>query len=88
MAGSHERVRQVDGGFAPSNASALPGLFTTVVPWLGGAQHKELTREYRYRRLGVRRRRGAGSVTIGERSVHVLYPFTDELDRRHFAKPR
>ena len=34
----------------------LPGLFTTVVPWLDGAAHKELTRQYRYRgRLGVPR---------------------------------
>jgi len=67
----------------------LPGLFTTVVPWLGGAQHKELTRQYRYRAdwVLIVKDRGAGSVTIDEngQSLH-WYPFTDELDRRNFRE--
>ena len=43
----------------------LPGLFTTVVPWLSGAQHKELTRKYRYRAdwVFIVKDRGAGTVT-------------------------
>jgi choline dehydrogenase-like flavoprotein len=67
----------------------LPGLFTTVVPWLSGAQHKELTRKYRYRAdwVFIVKDRGAGTVTINENgeSAH-WYPFTDELDRRHFRE--
>ncbi|MBB3037093.1 GMC family oxidoreductase N-terminal domain-containing protein [Hoyosella altamirensis] len=67
----------------------LPGLFTTVVPWQSGAQHKELTHKYRYRAdwVFLVKDRGAGSVTIdanGE-AVH-WYPFTDELDRQHFRE--
>ena len=67
----------------------LPGLFTTVVPWLSGAQHKELTRQYKYRAdwVFIVKDRGAGSVTIDEngQSQH-WYPFTDELDRRNFRE--
>ena len=67
----------------------LPGLFTSVVPWLSGAQHKELTRQYRYRAdwVFIVKDRGAGSVTIDEngQAVH-WYPFTDELDRRNFRE--
>ena len=67
----------------------LPGLFTTVVPWLSGAQHKELTRLYRYRAdwVFIVKDRGAGSVTLDEngQSLH-WYPFTDELDRRNFRE--
>jgi choline dehydrogenase-like flavoprotein len=67
----------------------LPGLFTSVVPWLSGAQHKELTRQYRYRAdwVFIVKDRGAGSVTIDEngQSLH-WYPFTDELDRRNFRE--
>ncbi len=67
----------------------LPGLFTTVVPWLGGAQHKELTRQYRYRAdwVFIVKDRGAGSVTIDENGQSTFwYPFDDELDRRHFRE--
>ena len=67
----------------------LPGLFTTVVPWLDGAQHKELTRKYRYRAdwVFIVKDRGAGSVTIDENGQSIFwYPFTDELDRRHFRE--
>jgi choline dehydrogenase-like flavoprotein len=67
----------------------LPGLFTTVVPWLSGAQHKELTRQYRYRAdwVFIVKDRGGGTVTIDEngQSLH-WYPFTDELDRRNFRE--
>jgi choline dehydrogenase-like flavoprotein len=67
----------------------LPGLFTTVVPWLSGAQHKELTRQYRYRAdwVFIVKDRGGGNVTIDEngQSLH-WYPFTDELDRRNFRE--
>lgn len=59
------------------------------MPWLSGAQHKELTRKYRYRAdwVFIVKDRGAGTVTIDEngQSVH-RYPFTDELDRRHFRE--
>ena len=46
----------------------LPALFATVVPWLSGAQHKELTSKYRYRAdwCFIVKDRGAGSVTIDE----------------------
>ena len=67
----------------------LPGLFTTVVPWLNGAQHKELTRKYRYRAdwVFIVKDRGAGSVTIDEDGQSTFwYPFNDELDRRHFRE--
>ena len=67
----------------------LPGLFTTVVPWLNGAQHKELTRKYRYRAdwVFIVKDRGAGSVTIDEDGQSTFwYPFNDELDRCHFRE--
>lgn len=67
----------------------LPGLFATVVPWLDGAAHKELTRQYRYRAdwVFIVKDRGAGSVTIDENGQSTFwYPFTDELDRRHFRE--
>jgi choline dehydrogenase-like flavoprotein len=67
----------------------LPGLFTTVVPWLNGAQHKELTRKYRYRAdwVFIVKDRGAGSVTVDEEGQSTFwYPFDDELDRRHFRE--
>ena len=67
----------------------LPGLFTTTVPWLSGAQHKELAQQYKNRAdwVVLVKDRGEGSVTIdadGE-ALH-WYPFTDELDRRHFRE--
>jgi choline dehydrogenase-like flavoprotein len=67
----------------------LPGLFTTVVPWLDGAQHKELTRKYRYRAdwVFIVKDRGAGSVTLDENGQSTFwYPFDDELDRCHFRE--
>ena len=67
----------------------LPGLFTTVVPWLNGAQQKELTRQYRHRAdwVFIVKDRGAGSVTLDENGQSTFwYPFTDELDRRHFRE--
>ena len=67
----------------------LPGLFTSVVPWLGGAAHKELTAQYRNRAdwVVLVKDRGVGSVTIDEdgEAVHA-YPFDDELDRKHFRE--
>jgi choline dehydrogenase-like flavoprotein len=76
-------------GYIVECVQHLPGLFTTVVPWLGGAQHKELTRKYRYRAdwVFIVKDRGAGTVTIDDNgeSAH-WYPFTDELDRRHFRE--
>jgi len=76
-------------GYIVECVQHLPGLFTTVVPWLSGAQHKELTRKYRHRAdwVFIVKDRGAGTVTIDENgeSAH-WYPFTDELDRRHFRE--
>jgi choline dehydrogenase-like flavoprotein len=76
-------------GYIVECVQHLPGLFTTVVPWLGGEQHKELTRKYRYRAdwVFIVKDRGAGTVTIDDNgeSAH-WYPFTDELDRRHFRE--
>ena len=60
-----------------------------MVPWLNGAQHKELTRKYRYRAdwVFLVKDRGAGSVTIDENGQSTFwYPFDDELDRRHFRE--
>ena len=51
MAGvMNEFAEAHDGyGYLVECVQHLPGLLTTVVPWLSGAQHKELTRKYRYR---------------------------------------
>ena len=76
-------------GYNAECVQHLPGLLTTIVPWLSGEQHKDLARKYRYRADWVFfvRDRGSGSVTIDEngQSTH-WYPFTDELDRRHFRE--
>ena len=91
MAGvMNEFAEAHDGyGYLVECVQHLPGLLTTVVPWLSGAQHKELTRKYRYRAdfCWIVKDRGAGTVTIDEngQSTH-WYPFTDELDRRHFRE--
>jgi choline dehydrogenase-like flavoprotein len=91
MAGiMNEFAEAHDGyGYLIECVQHLPGLLTTVVPWLSGAQHKELTRKYRYRTdfCWIVKDRGAGTVTIDEngQSTH-WYPFTDELDRRHFRE--
>jgi choline dehydrogenase-like flavoprotein len=91
MAGIMNEFAEVDEGFGYliECVQHLPGLFTTVVPWLDGAQHKELTRKYRYRAdwVFIVKDRGAGSVTIDENGQSTFwYPFTDELDRRHFRE--
>ncbi|MFF2085487.1 GMC family oxidoreductase N-terminal domain-containing protein [Nocardia sp. NPDC058176] len=86
----HEFAETRDGyGYIIECVQHLPGLFTTVVPWLSGAEHKELTQRYRYRAdwVFIVKDRGAGSVTIdadGE-AVH-WYPFADELDRQNFRE--
>jgi len=91
MAGIMNEFSEVNEchGYIIECVQHLPGLFTTVVPWLSGAQHKELTRKYRYRAdwVFIVKDRGAGTVTIDENgeSAH-WYPFTDELDRRHFRE--
>jgi choline dehydrogenase-like flavoprotein len=91
MAGVMNEFAEVNEchGYIVECVQHLPGLFTTVVPWLGGEQHKELTRKYRYRAdwVFIVKDRGAGSVTIDDNgeSAH-WYPFTDELDRRHFRE--
>ena len=91
MAGIMNEFAEVNDcfGYIVECVQHLPGLFTTVVPWLSGAQHKELTRKYRYRAdwVFIVKDRGAGTVTIDENgeSLH-WYPFTDELDRRHFRE--
>jgi len=91
MAGIMNEFAETDEGFGYiiECVQHLPGLFTTVVPWLDGAQHKELTRRYRYRAdwVFIVKDRGAGSVTIDENGQSTFwYPFTDELDRRHFRE--
>jgi len=91
MAGIVNEFAEVNDchGYIVECVQHLPGLFTTVVPWLSGAQHKELTRKYRYRAdwVFIVKDRGAGTVTIDDNgeSAH-WYPFTDELDRRHFRE--
>jgi len=91
MAGIMNEFAEVNEGFGYiiECVQHLPGLFTTVVPWLSGAQHKELTCQYRYRAdwVFIVKDRGGGSVTIDEngQSLH-WYPFTDELDRRNFRE--
>ena len=91
MAGIMNEFAETDEGFGYiiECVQHLPGLFTTVVPWLDGAQHKELTSKYRYRAdwVFIVKDRGAGSVTIDEKGQSTFwYPFTDELDRRHFRE--
>ena len=91
MAGVMNEFAEANEGFGYiiECVQHLPGLFTTVVPWLSGAQHKELTRQYRYRAdwVFIVKDRGGGSVTIDDngQSQH-WYPFTDELDRRNFRE--
>jgi choline dehydrogenase-like flavoprotein len=91
MAGIMNEFAEVNDcfGYIVECVQHLPGLFTTVVPWLSGEQHKELTRKYRHRAdwVFIVKDRGAGTVTVDEngQSVH-RYPFTDELDRRHFRE--
>ena len=91
MAGIMNEFAEVNDcfGYIVECVQHLPGLFTTVVPWLSGEQHKELTRKYRYRAdwVFIVKDRGAGTVTIDEngQSLH-WYPFTDELDRRNFRE--
>ena len=91
MAGVMNEFAEANDGFGYliECVPHLPGLFTSVVPWLSGAQHKELTRQYRYRAdwVFIVKDRGAGSVTIDDngQAVH-WYPFTDELDRRNFRE--
>jgi len=91
MAGIMNEFAETNQGFGYliECVQHLPGLFTTVVPWLDGAQHKDLTRKYRYRAdwVFLVKDRGAGSVTIDENGKSTFwYPFTDELDRRHFRE--
>ena len=91
MAGIMTEFAEVNEGYGYliECVQHLPGLFTTVVPWLNGAQHKELTRKYRYRAdwVFIVKDRGAGTVTIDENGQSTFwYPFTDELDRRHFRE--
>ena len=91
MAGIMNEFAEVDGGYGylVECVQHLPGLFTTVVPWLDGAQHKELTRKYRHRAdwVFIVKDRGAGSVTLDENGQSTFwYPFSDELDRRHFRE--
>jgi choline dehydrogenase-like flavoprotein len=91
MAGTMNEFAEADEGFGYliECVQHLPGLFTTVVPWLDGAAHKELTRQYRYRAdwVFIVKDRGAGSVTIDETGQSTFwYPFRDELDRRHFRE--
>jgi choline dehydrogenase-like flavoprotein len=93
MAGVMNEFAEVDEGFGYliECVQHLPGLFTTVVPWLDGAQHKELTRKYRYRAdwVFIVKDRGAGSVTLDENGQSTFrYPFDDDLDRRHFPRSR
>lgn len=76
-------------GFIVEGVQHLPGLFSTVVPWLNGEQTKRLTQQYRHRAdwVFIVKDRGAGSVTLDEagEAAH-WYPFTDELDRGHFRQ--
>ena len=77
MAGIMNEFAEMDEGFGYiiECVQHLPGLFTTVVPWLDGAQHKELTRKYRYRAdwVFIVKDRGAGTRhDRRERSVDVL----------------
>ncbi len=91
MAGVMNEFAEANEGFGYiiECVQHLPGLFTTVVPWLSGAQHKELTRKYRYRAdwVFIVKDRGGGTVTIDEngQALH-WYPFTDELDRHNFRE--
>jgi choline dehydrogenase-like flavoprotein len=91
MAGIMNEFAEANEGFGYliECVQHLPGLFTTVVPWLDGAAHKDLTRQYRYRAdwVFLVKDRGAGSVTIDDNGQSTFwYPFTDDLDRRHFRE--
>ncbi|MFV8320298.1 GMC family oxidoreductase N-terminal domain-containing protein [Mycobacterium sp. 23] len=91
MAGIMNEFAEVNEGYGYliECVQHLPGLFTTVVPWLDAGSHKELARQYRYRAdwVFLVKDRGAGSVTLDDNGQSVFwYPFTDELDRRHFRE--
>jgi choline dehydrogenase-like flavoprotein len=89
MAGVMDQFAEANEGFGYliEGVQHLPALFASVVPWLDGAQHKELCQKYRYRSdfLILLKDRGSGSVTIDDNGQAVYwYPFTDELDRGNF----
>ena len=57
MAGIVNEFAEVNDchGYIVECVQHLPGPFTTVVPWLSGAQHKELTRNIGTEPTGVHR---------------------------------
>ena len=91
MAGIMNEFAEVNEGFGYliECVQHLPGLFTTVVPWLrrraaqGAHPQVSVPGRLGVHRQGPRRR----SVTIDENGQSTFwYPFTDELDRRHFRE--
>lgn len=91
MAGVMNEFADADSGygFLIEAVQHFPGLFSSIVPWLGGAAHKELAVQYRNRVdwVALVKDRGVGAVTIDENgeAVHT-YPFDDELDRKHLRE--
>ena len=93
MAGIMNEFAEANEGFGYliECVQHLPALYASVVPWLSGAQHKELASKYGYRAdwCLLVKDRGAGSVTLDENGEALhWYPFTDELDRRNFREGR
>jgi choline dehydrogenase-like flavoprotein len=91
MAGIMDEFAEAhDGyGYLIECVQHLPGLFTTTVPWLSGAQHKELAKQYRNRAdwVVLVKDHGRGSVTIDANGdAEHWYPLTDELDRQHLRE--
>ncbi len=76
-------------GFLIECPSATTGITASSIPWQSGEQHKDLmTRLSRMASfINLTRDRGHGRVSINARgeAVHE-YPFTDELDVRHFRR--
>ncbi|BDD84271.1 GMC oxidoreductase [Tsukamurella pulmonis] len=91
MAGVMNEFADADAGygFLIECVQHLPGLFASIVPWLGGERHKELAAQYGNRAdwVVLVKDRGTGTVTIGPdgEAVHT-YPFDDELDRKHLRE--
>jgi choline dehydrogenase-like flavoprotein len=87
---SHQFADLEDGyGFIVESSHASTGSTGSAMPWESGRQHKEYMSEGRFASplIILIRDRGHGRVTIDAdgNAVHA-YPFTDDLDQRHFRR--
>ncbi len=75
-------------GFLIEGVQYTTGLGASAVPWTGGAEHKQVMRDFRdcATWVGLVRDRGSGRVGIdADGQAVVWYSLDDELDRRNTA---